>query len=105
MLERKLPGESENRPMHRESAASHGVCNVREIRETGPRELAGFAPLGCWRRSAEPPGNSPRDRGVDILRPRRYDLDVVVRCGLRGVRSLLVLYWYMYMFRYFEIVT
>jgi hypothetical protein len=46
MLERKLPGESENRPMHRESAASHGVCNVREIRETGPRELAGFAPLG-----------------------------------------------------------
>ena len=101
MLERKLPGEPGNRSMHRESAASHVVCNVREIRETGPRELAGFASLG---------GDQPNLQvillgigGVDILRPRRYDLDVVVRCGLRSVRSLLVVNWYM--FRYFEIVT
>jgi hypothetical protein len=77
------------------------VSATLEIRETGPRELAGFAPLG---------GGQPNLQvillgigGVDILRPRRYDLDVVVRCGLRSVRSLLVVYWYM--FRYFEIVT
>jgi hypothetical protein len=37
MLERKLPGESEGCPMRCESAASQGVRNVREVRETGPR--------------------------------------------------------------------
>jgi hypothetical protein len=32
MLERKLPSESENRHMRRESAASQDVSNVREVR-------------------------------------------------------------------------
>jgi hypothetical protein len=32
MLERKLPSESENRHMRRESATSQDVSNVREVR-------------------------------------------------------------------------
>jgi hypothetical protein len=71
MLERKLPSESENRHMRRESAASQDVSNVREVRAPERivrRDLAEEHEYPEWRLSVAEIGGRLRTDGKRTVR-------------------------------------